>query len=317
MYQKYNFSEFKTKINIAEFSTTFGYKIDRKKSTRTSIAMKSCNDKIIVSRKGGIWVYFSVVNDQDSGTIIDFVANRTGSSMADIGKRLADWSGITVHHRQLPIAQSPTHDPSRVKTIFAKCKPITKSEYLESRGLTEQLLRSKRFAGRIYEDSYRNLAFPHFRNREICGLELKNANRGMLVRGSQKTFWRSNASHSDDTLVIAESVIDALSYQQIHSMENAIFLATGGGVSNHQCKILCEMIDAAPSLMTVILATDNDDGGKRISNRISEAIQASSFSGEVQTHTPSKPGQDWNDALNVAPTPLSQSWDAAVSPIPR
>jgi uncharacterized protein YhdP len=88
-----DFSNFKRQINLADFSTTFGYSLDRKKSTRTSIAMKSSNDKIIVSKKGGLWVYFSVTNDQDCGTIIDFIANRTQQSISDVGRYWPDGAG--------------------------------------------------------------------------------------------------------------------------------------------------------------------------------------------------------------------------------
>lgn len=295
---RHDLSTFKRQINLAEFSTTYGFQLDRKKSTRASIAMKSSNDKIIVSKKGGVWVYFSVTNDLDSGTIVDFIANRTQQSIPEIGKQLADWSGLGANG-QLPAytVEEPKYDHARVKSVFAKCKPVTTSEYLESRGLTPELLASDRFAGRVFGDQYGNVAFPHFRNREVCGLELKNRDRGLLVKGSQKTFWRSNANRSDEILVIAESVIDALSYRQTEQFDDAIYLATGGGVSAKQCTILGEMLASATNIHTIILATDNDAGGDRIADKLSEAVQQSSFSGEVLQHSPFREGEDWNDVL--------------------
>ena len=205
MKQLYDLSTFKRQINLAEFSTTFGYELDRRKSTKASIAMKSGNDKIIVSKKGGVWVYFSVTNDQDSGTIVDFVAHRTQQTIAQIGRQLAEWSGLGSGN-SLPMveAKESVYDQARVKSIFSKCKPLAKGSYLERRGLTLDLIRSDRLAGRLFSDRYGNVVFPHFRNREVCGLELKNRERGLLVKGSQKTFWRSNIKRSDQTLVIAE-----------------------------------------------------------------------------------------------------------------
>lgn len=313
-----DFSNFKRQINLAEFSTTFGYSLDRKKSTKNSIAMKSSNDKIIVSKKGGLWVYFSVTNDQDCGTIIDFITNRTQQSISDVGRYLARWSGFETNCRSLRIAiEEPKYDSSRVNAVFEKCQPLQACSYLEGRGLMRDLLVSDRFIGRIFSDRYGNVAFPHFRNREVCGLELKNYERGLLVKGSQKTFWRSNVKRSDQVLVIAESVIDALSYQQTHRLSNAAFLATGGGVSRRQCTILCSMLKATPNVQTVILATDNDDGGNRIANQLAYAIEQTSFAGTVVKHGPQIEGEDWNDVLRSQSKLLSQNWGACIKPLPQ
>ena len=313
-----DFSNFKRQINLADFSTTFGYSLDRKKSTRTSIAMKSSNDKIIVSKKGGLWVYFSVTNDQDCGTIIDFIANRTQQSISDVGRYLARWSGFETDCRLSSfVIEEPKHDSSRVRVVFEKCQPLQACGYLEGRGLNRDLLVSRRFTGRIFKDRYGNVAFPHFRNREICGLELKNHKRGLLVKGSQKTFWRSNVKRSDQVLVISESVIDALSYQQIHGLKNAMFLATGGGLSSRQCTILGEMLKSTPNIHSVILATDNDDGGHRIANQLTTAIEQTSFAGTAVKHSPQIEGEDWNDVLRSQSERLSQTWDKCIKPLPQ
>ena len=298
MNNNYELSTFKRQINLAEFSTTFGYELDRRKSTKASIAMKSGNDKIIVSKKGGVWVYFSVTNDQDSGTIIDFVAHRTQKTIAQICRQLAEWSGLGSGNSLTMIeVKEPGYDQARVKSIFRKCKPLAKGSYLESRGLTLNLLRSDRLAGRLFSDRYGNVVFPHFRNREVCGLELKNHERGLLVKGSEKTFWRSNIKRSDQILVIAESVIDALSYQQLFQPRGTIHLATCGGVSKTQCEILIKYLEAAPRVEQVIVATDNDIGGDRIASRVIRAIDQSKFQGDRIRQRPRQMGQDWNDVL--------------------
>jgi len=43
--QKLDLSSFKRDINLPSFAATYGYAVDRKKTTKTSIAMKSNNDK--------------------------------------------------------------------------------------------------------------------------------------------------------------------------------------------------------------------------------------------------------------------------------
>ena len=295
--QSNDFSTFKRDINLPSFAATYGYAVDRKKTTKTSIAMKSNNDKVIISKKGGLWVYFSVFDDQDSGTIVDFVANRSGKSIADIGKLLARWSGCGATTLPSYQVQEKTRDPDRVQSIYDKCQVIRHHEYLEGRGLGAELLGSTRFIGRILSDRYGNLAFPHYSQGKVSGLELKNTERGLLVKGSQKTFWRSNTRSTDTTIVVTESVIDALSYQQLFKPNDCFYLATGGGVSAHQCQLLVKMLEASSKVIKVIVATDNDEGGDRIGRQIFEAVDRSLYSGEIVRRRPRKQGTDWNDLL--------------------
>ena len=294
---QYDLTTFKRDINLATFSAMYGYEVDRKKSTKTSIAMKSGNGKIIISKKGSNWVYFSVFDETDSGTIVDFVANRSRKTIPDIGMFLSEWLGLG----EIPIPtyqiENQSYDQDRVKAIFRKCKPIASNLYLESRGLSTELLNSWRFQGRVLIDRHGNIAFPHFSDREVCGLELKNRQRGVLVKGSQRTFWRSNSRRSDKTLVVTEAVIDSLSYQQLFQLDDAMFLATGGGVSANQCQLLTRMLNETQHIERVLIATDNDSGGDRIAKRLLETVHKSQFNGSTSRHRPLHDGDDWNDAL--------------------
>lgn len=290
-----NFTTFKQDINLANFAALFGYEIDRKKSTKTSIAMKSHSDKVIISRKHGMWVYFSVSDDQDSGTIVDFVANRSNKTMPEIAQLLSDWSGLGAPAPYYKVDE-PTYDVQRVQKIFSKCSPAYHHPYLESRGIRSDLLNSSRFRGRIFVDRFRNAVFPHYENKQVCGLELKNSDRGLLVKGSKKTFWRSNTLASDTNIIITEAVIDALSYQQLFQPQDTMYLATGGGVSQKQCDLLIHLLTTL-SCRKIVIATDNDQGGDRIAERIGKTIEQSEFQGKISRHRPLKSGADWNDVL--------------------
>ncbi len=315
----YDFSSFKRDINLAEYAATFGYQIDRRKTSRASIAMKSSNDKIIISRKNHNWTYFSVHNDHDSGTIIDFVANRTDQSFPEIGKTLAAWSGIqpTVSVSEYQIEQK-SYSPVRVKRIFNNCHPVTHHDYLERRGLGSNVLSSKRFRGRIFKDGYGNAAFPHFNQGEICGLELKNPERGVLVKGSRKTFWRSHILPTDTTVIVTEAVIDALSYHEIYGHGDAMYIATGGGLSGHQCEQLVQLLKSLPNVDGVLVATDHDQGGDQIAERIIDTLEKSEFRGLVARKRPEREGEDWNDQLQrmrrrKRSPKMIEAWDAAIS----
>ena len=112
--------------------------------------------------------------------------------------------------------------------IFKKCRPTQFHEYLESRNIAKSLFTCPRFKNRIFFDGYKNAVFPHYDDKgDICALELKNKDKALFVRGSAKTFWRSNCQKGDDTLVISEAVIDALSYYRLFPNDKAIYVATG------------------------------------------------------------------------------------------
>jgi len=301
MIRRHDFSKFKQEINLTQYAAFLGYEIDRKKSTKSSIAMRSGADKVIISRRGANWVYFSVSDDNDNGTIVDFIENRTNQTIAEIAKELNIWigGGASLPHPKSYISdvQEQERDPARIKKIFYYCKPVIKHTYIESRGIKGELFQSKRFIGRIYTDRYQNAVFPHYKDNKLCGLELKNEDKSLFVRGSEKTLWRSNIVAGDNTLIIAEAVLDTLSYYQIFNLQNAIYTATGGGLSPEQIEIMSAFVSGFLGLQKVIIITDNDAGGDKITSRIKKALSESDFKGKIIRHSPNKRGEDWNDCL--------------------
>lgn len=296
---KLDYSKFKTDINLTQYAAHLGYEIDRKKSTRSSIAMRKDSDKVIISRRGNLWVYFSVTDDNDNGTIIDFAEKRTHKSIGEIGRDLQSWIGGGV---SLPDAKSyvrevapQEYDSVSIEGNFKSLKPVHKHRYLASRGLTDTLLIDRRFAGCIFADRYQNAAFPHFKGGQVCGLELKNDDKALFVRGSEKTLWRSYAFKSDNTLILAEAVIDALSYHALYHRETAVYAATGGGLSPEQGKIITTFIRDFAALEHIIIIPDHDQGGDKFEKRIREAVELSGFDEFCETHRPCLEGQDWND----------------------
>lgn len=304
MTQQFDFSRFKTEINLTQYAAHLGYEIDRKKSTRSSIAMRSGADKIIISRRGRLWVYFSVSDDTDNGTIVDFIERRTSKGLGDIGRELRGWIGGSVNFplpkTYVQDVEEQECDPARVAKIFKGCALAKRHAYLEGRGITGAVLSSPRFSGRIFADRYGNAAFPHYDGKKLCGLELKSADKAVFVRGSEKTLWRSNVRAGDDTLILSEAVIDALSHYRLFPNENAIYAATGGGMSPEQASIIGLFVQNAANLKRVVLITDNDTGGDRLADKIQTAIQESSFSGEITRHSPETRGADWNDVLQAS-----------------
>lgn len=263
----------------------------------------SGGDKIIISKRGASWVYFSVHDDQDNGTIIDFIENRSGKTIREIGCELSSWLGGGVAMPPpacyVPEVKEQEFDPRRVERIFSGCKPAFYHPYLARRGLYKAVLSSPRFAGRIYTDRHGNAVFPHYEQGQLCGLELKGPERAVFVRGSKKTFWRSALNPEDKTLVISEAVIDAISYHIVYPDPQAFYIATGGGMSAEQGTLIQTFVQNYAKINSVLIITDHDAGGDRLAEKLQSVLEQTRLSGSIKRHSPAQQGQDWNDVLRL------------------
>ncbi|MBU0800640.1 MAG: DUF3991 and toprim domain-containing protein [Alphaproteobacteria bacterium] len=302
-----DFSQFKKAINLTQYAACAGYCLDRKKSTKASVAMRHANgDKIIISRRGPFWVYFSTHDESDNGTIIDFIIKRTGKTLGEIGQELDSWIGearpfVNPDHYADAVTEQ-SYDRGRVQCLFASFKPLTSHEYLEQeRKISRAVLQESRFAGKLFSDKYGNVVFPHFDKEGLCGLELKNADKGVMTRGSAKGLWTSKRLKTDTTLVITESGIDALSYHDLFRPTDTAYAAVSGTMKkDSQFDLALDLIGNFPHLRTIILAVDNDAGGANIAGKIETAVKAAGlFTGTVRRHIPDTAGQDWNEHLKT------------------
>ena len=66
---------FKKEIDLRAYAMSRGYVVDTKTSSRTSTCLETEEgDKVVVTRDfDQHWIYFSVRNDADNGSIIDFI----------------------------------------------------------------------------------------------------------------------------------------------------------------------------------------------------------------------------------------------------
>ena len=103
--------QFKSRINLVEYAQTQGYQVDRKESSHNSKVLRHGNgDKIVVvTGQNGHGIYFSVRDDHDNGSIIDFVQKRTGASLGQTREALRPWidgAGSPPHRPMQPEAKS-------------------------------------------------------------------------------------------------------------------------------------------------------------------------------------------------------------------
>lgn len=302
--------DFKTNINLTEYAAGQGYVLDKKASSKNSAVMRNhVGDKIVITRRPNQhWIYFSVRDDSDNGSIIDFVQRRRGLKLGRVRQELRPWVGgsriVARLHPDLftqeiePISK----DRAQVLLQLARMKPLVFHRYLEEeRKILATLLQSPCFAGKIKVDVRANAVFPHADQDGPCGYEIKNRSFTGFSKGGEKGLWFSAAKVGDIVLVIAESGIDALSYAALHPDENARYASTGGAMNANQPALIRSAIGKMQQGSRIVIATDNDAGGRELAEQI-EAIARESDRADLQIvqDLPEGEGNDWNDCLKAS-----------------
>jgi hypothetical protein len=296
---------FKTSIDLRAYAESQGYALDRKESWRGSAVMRhSGGDKVIIKRDAdGHYVYFSVRDDADHGTIIDFAQNRLRLNFGTLRKELRPWVGRRAattlpYPPLLPTAK----DRMRVETVYARMQEASSHPYLENeRAIPAALLQRDRFAGRVRLDARGNAVFPHFDRDGLCGFEIKNHGFTGFAPGGSKGLWFSQETPDDNRLVFCESAIDALSYAVLFSDDRTRYASIGGQLSPHQCELMRAAAAGMPLNAKIVAATDADEPGGKLAGSVREAVGLTGRDDfTFVLHQPDG-FKDWNDQLRNRP----------------
>ena len=90
-------TRFKTDINLVEYVASKGYQVIKGESSKASTVMvDGQGDKLIIATaEDGHGIYFSVRDDADNGSIIDFVQRLQGLNLGQVRKELRPWIGVS------------------------------------------------------------------------------------------------------------------------------------------------------------------------------------------------------------------------------
>lgn len=293
---------FKSQINFVEYAESVGYMLDTRESSNASKIMRRDDDKIIVATAAdGHGIYCSVKDDNDQGSIIDFVQKREGANLGQVRKILRPWIGgspatyvpkAAAADRLKPV--STTADRQQIAAIWAKMQPTPAGHpYLTTqREIDPAIQANHRFAGMVRIDAKQNAVFPHYDADGITGYELKNTGFTGFASGGEKALWHStNLTHAQQ-IVIVEGAIDALSHAEINQDTDSAYISVGGQMSDKQRQLLADCITALKNRNgRLILATDNDQAGEALAKQISALVPG--MPGIRQTSQ----AKDWNDVL--------------------
>ena len=300
---------FKLLIDLRAYAAAHGYQLDRRESWRgCSVMRDGRGDKIIIKRDpDGHYVFFSVRDDRDHGSIIDWVQFRQSLSLGAVRKELRPWVGqAPVAVPSFPALPKTAKDRMRVETEYAKMQEARRHPYLEGeRGLPAVLLESECFAGRVRIDARGNAVFGHFDHEGLCGYEIKNSGFTGFAGGGSKGLWLSHGRDDDDRLVFCESAIDALSHAVLFPAERTRYASIGGKPNPLQPELIRAAAARMPANSEIVAAMDNDAGGVDLSGVVRQAVQLSGRD-DLRFVVQEPFGfKDWNDQVRGKQQPFS------------
>ena len=152
-------SRFKREINLAEFASTYGFALDKKKSGRQMRVMRT-------ELGGKIGVFLGSKGDQmyhdfrtgKNGSVIDFYQHQTGKNLGHVRKELRNYIGAPRPAVQItPPRPKPTKEAQAQELAQekAKIRDLKNVEYLANRGIDQRVLMDFRFLGEIGRASCR------------------------------------------------------------------------------------------------------------------------------------------------------------------
>jgi hypothetical protein len=301
---------FKTGIDIRAYAAGQGYQLDDKASWRGSSVMRHpvSDDKVIIKRGlDGHYVYFSVRDARDNGSIIDFVQNRQRLSLGAVRKELRPWIGKPpVPVPSFPALPRAEKDRMKVEAAYARMEDAVNGHpFLErERALPGALLSLDRFAGRVRRDDRNNAIFPHFDQDGLCGYEIKNTGFTGFASGGSKALWLSHELPDDRRLVVCESAIDALSHAVLFPDDRVRYASIGGKPNPQQPELIRATIARMPLSSEIVSAMDADVDGRKLAEIVRRAVELSGRLDLKFTVQEPVGHKDWNDQLRAKPHPL-------------
>jgi hypothetical protein len=294
---------FKTEINLVELACSYGYELDRKESSRTSFVMRHQDgDKIIVATDtDGHSIFFSVRDDKQHGSTIDFVKWKSGTNLGQSRQILRQWIANptslfpTTQKRQSLRPEPNMYNSTAIHAQWLRMKPynqIHSRGYLEKRGLSADTI--SRFSERIGIDEYSNTVFRHDDLLSITGWEVKNRGFTGFSRGGKKALFGCKIGFLPQKtlsplLILTESAIDAMSYYQLDPSPG-FYLSFAGSMSLEQHDLLKYVLNRYTDAR-IVAATDSDPQGEKFADMIL-TIRPDA------TRVIPPIGKDWNDTLN-------------------
>jgi hypothetical protein len=292
--QAKSFEDFRREISIIELASAHGYVLEYKKGLRTPVLYHPAQeDRIIIldPRNPANQGYWNPVNEADKGSLIHFVKNRLGklfplqagaSEIANVNRVLYQYLRVDPFVRQQNRQLINYEALENLETAgflpeAYALKPLVQTGFFTHRDIALETLKRPEFAGAIFNVQhtdpqrpglkYSNTAFPYFvaAHERMVGLEIRNSNYKSHAEGSDRSHgvWHSNLPAKLERIVLVESALDALSYQELKQQTNNLYISFGGNLTLNQIQTIKELKSRGHAARNFhfVCATDNDRNG--------------------------------------------------------
>ncbi len=118
---------FKIEINLVDYAQSQGYEYHPRESSPNSAVLRhNSGDKIvIVTNTQGQGIYFSLLDDKDQGTIIDFVQHRNNFNLGEVRKELRPWLLKGDRHAVGLVAKPEPANRDRINECLQRLKNLS------------------------------------------------------------------------------------------------------------------------------------------------------------------------------------------------
>jgi len=287
---------FKTEIDLSRYLEAQGYQKDRYASCRSSAVLYSGPDeKLVVGKQAGHFVYTNTKDPQDQGSIIDFIQRRQGLNLGQVRKTLrpALAGDYVPRHDWKP----PAYAVDKAQDRWVKGREVFDFAYLKDRGIDPATVNA--YSPAIRQDPRtKDLMFLHRGQQGFSGYEVKGPveNKGRFAAGGDKAFFPLQQAGADPVsrVVVTETALDALSYAQLEGCrKDTAYVSMAGNPSEDQLSQLRSLC-GQPRIQSIVLAHDKDKGGDQQAERCQEVLKGAQA--KVTRDTPAA-GKDWNELL--------------------
>lgn len=294
---------FRSEISFPEFAHSLGYEPVKSESTRRCLVMRKHTDKIVVATtEGGHGRYYSCHVQEDFGDVSDFARTRLGGNPTRIRSELTKW--LSDPSRQRPQHRTPRELPDRPLPVELERAALMarwagtaryQQAYLnEQRGLDVDLIA----LWRVRQDDQGAAAFAHYDTQGLCGWESTAANFNGFAAGATRGLGLVMLDPGPvRRMLVANSSIDTLSWAQLNRLPpSTAFVSLAGTLSDGQLKLL-QVAMARTGAGELVLATDADDFGDTMADRIGRAAPPGVLA--IRSR-PDHPHRNWNDLLRAS-----------------
>ena len=292
---------FKTHIDIREYLLHKGYKIDKSRDSVRFRAFISADgqEKLVVPINDRYPVpsyYFNQLDQQDKGSIIDFVASREQKNLAEVCETLAAFqpeggllAAAESHHPSKTAAEKKASHQFVIQKIMMRTT-LEDPAYLLSRAIDKQVLEDPIFKNRVFNNTYQDMVFTVFPfyndQQEAKGLWMKNDHQMRFIGERDRTLWSSNLPEGPvERLIINESPEESLAHRslkrRVREAGHDFYLAVGGNITLSQITLIQQLV-AEIKPLTVVVAMNNDAAGGKYKSQLVHSLPA----GRLEVETP-------------------------------